>query len=299
MRNDTKLDYHERMLRVLLHIQNHLDETLPLEELAKVARFSPFHFHRLFRAMVGESVKEYVRRLRLERAALRLTTSRRSVIAIALDAGYDTHESFTRAFRNMFDNSPSEYRKSGRGRSASGVFQKSAIPPWERNCSDSTDSGDDIVEVRLEKRKPVRVAFVRHVGAYSDCGKAWETLCGFASQQGWFSPDMLWIGISHDDPDVTSPDKLRYDACMPVGDDFVPTGEIGVQEIVGGEYAVVTHRGPYSNLIHTYRQFFGEWLPNSGRELRFSPGFEIYRNDPCATPPEQLVTDIFIPLEAN
>jgi AraC family transcriptional regulator len=276
-----------------------LDDDLSVEKLAKVALFSPFHFHRLFRAMVGESVNEYVRRIRLERAAHQLTFSRRTVITIAFDAGYDTHESFTRAFRNMFGYSPNQYRKRYRGQKTSDVSRQSAFPPWERKHIDNTDSGESSMEVRLEQRQPTRVAFVRHVGPYSDCCKAWETLCQFASRHGLFSPQTQMIGIGHDDPDVTSPDKLRYDACLTVGDAFTPTGEIGVQEIPGGLYAVTTHRGPYSGLIDTYRDFYGKWLPNSGQELGTTPGFELYRNASDTTPPEELLTDVFIPLVGN
>src|SRR5262245_60251655 len=111
MRADTEHAYKERILRVLVHIQEHLDEALPLEALARVACFSPHHFHRIFGAMVGESVKEHVRRLRLERAAYRLQFSDQPVTGIALDAGYETHESFIRAFRAMFGTSPSGFRK--------------------------------------------------------------------------------------------------------------------------------------------------------------------------------------------
>lgn len=160
----------------------------------------------------------------------------------------------------------------------------------------TTEIGGDAVEVRFETREPVRVAFVRHVGPYRGCGEAWEKLCGFAAGQGWFSPEILAIGISHDDPGVTEPDKLRYDACLSVDDQFTPAGEIGVQEIPGGEYAVVTHRGPYENLEETYRRVYREWVPASGRELRDAPCFEIYRNNPTTTPAEQLVTEIYIPL---
>jgi AraC family transcriptional regulator len=294
MRDDTRIDYHERMLRVLLHIQTHLDEDLSLDTLAKVAFFSPFHFHRLFRAMVGESASEYVRRLRLERAAHQLSFSRRAVIAVALDAGYDSHESFTRAFRGLFDCSPSEYRKKRRGWMASVASRQSVIPPWERNKMNNVINGDNLMEVRLEKRQPMRVAFARHIGPYKDCGKAWESICKFAGQNGLMSADTMWIGISHDHPDVTAPEKLRYDACLPVGENVVATGDIGIQEIAGGEYAVMTHRGPYENLNNTYRWFFGEWLPASGRELGNSPGFEVYRNSPDSTAPEQLLTDIYI-----
>ena len=105
------------------------------------------------------------------------------------------------------------------------------------------------------------------------------------------------LGISHDDPDVTPADKIRYDACISVDESFQPEGEVGVQGIEGGEYAVVTHRGPYEKLSETYAWICGKWLPGSGRELRPTPGFELYRNSPQDTAPEDLVTDIHLPLE--
>ena len=114
MRESTVEDYQQRLLRVLLHIQNHLDASLALDELADVAHFSPFHFHRIFRGMIGESVKEHVRRLRLERAAHRLRFTGQPVTEIAFDAGYQQHEAFTRAFRAMFEQSPTEFRKTHR-----------------------------------------------------------------------------------------------------------------------------------------------------------------------------------------
>src|SRR5262249_47959911 len=117
MRSVTEQAYKQRILRVLVHIQEHLDEDLPLEGLARIACFSPHHFHRLCGAMVGESVKEHVRRLRLERAAYRLQYGNQPVTGIAFDAGYETHESFTRAFRAMFGTSPSCFRRRQRERS--------------------------------------------------------------------------------------------------------------------------------------------------------------------------------------
>src|SRR5262249_26256763 len=107
MKASTEQDYRERIVRTLVYIQGRLDEELELAELAGVAAFSPFHFHRIFRGLVGESVKEYVRRLRLERAARCLKQESRPVTEIALQAGFETHESFTRAFTAMFGESPS------------------------------------------------------------------------------------------------------------------------------------------------------------------------------------------------
>src|SRR5215471_3560234 len=125
MRDTTIQDYQSRILKVLVHIQKSLDSPVSLEELAAIASFSPFHFHRVFRGMVGESVKEHVRRLRLERAAHRLRFTGKPVTELAFEAGYETHESFTRAFHTMFGESPTEFRNNHRavahGATPSGV----------------------------------------------------------------------------------------------------------------------------------------------------------------------------------
>src|SRR5262245_28331800 len=147
----TNLTYRQRVLTVQLYIQEHLDEELPLDRLARVAHFSPFHFHRLFRALVGETVTEYVRRLRLESAAVALKNSDRTVLQVALDAGYGTHEAFTRAFRQMFGVAPTEFR-AGQN------------PLYIHKEPDAMTTAAPAHEVRIEEVPPRRVAFIRHVG---------------------------------------------------------------------------------------------------------------------------------------
>lgn len=296
MRAKTEGDYRKRILRVLVHLQEHLDEPIALEELAAVAGFSPYHFHRIFRGLVGESVKEHLRRLRLERAAHRLQFSRRSLLALALEAGYETHESFTRAFRARFGMTPSAYRRQATRRPPPEGDDQGPALAWE-TISLQEKEGELAVEVTIQELRPMRVAFVRHVGPYADCGAAWDELCAWAARQGQLGPNTRFLGIGYDDPEITPADKIRYDACVTVEGEVVPEGAVGVQEIAGGEYAVVVHRGPLEGLKETYRQLFRDWVPQSGRELRSAPCFELYRNDPATTPPEELRTEIYLPLE--
>lgn len=298
MRPDTYASYKERILRVLLHIQGHLDEAISLDELAGVAHFSPYHFHRVFQGMVGEGVMEHVRRLRLERAAQRLKLTDQTIIRIAFDAGYETHESFTRAFTAMFGEAPSRFREIHAAmplaKAPSGVHYRS-----QDRLEDfaSINTGGAQMDVRTETIAPIRVAFMRHVGPYAACGATWDRLCQWAGPRGLFGPQTVFIGISHDDPQVTPPDRIRYDACFTVDETFVPEGEVGVQEIRGGRYAVAIHRGPYEKLGETYARLCGEWAPAHGQELSAAPCFEIYRNDPKTTPPEELIVEIHMPLE--
>jgi AraC family transcriptional regulator len=252
------------MLRVMLYVQEHLDEELSLEHLAGVACFSPFHFHRIFRGITGEPVKEYVRRLRMERAARRLKTGGEAVVRVALDAGFDSHEGFTRAFHARFGQAPSAWREGHAAR-----------------------------VVRLPAR---RAAFVRHVGPYGEVGEAWGRLFAAAGRAGLFGPGMELFGILHDDPEITEPAKLRYDAAVLLGREFAGSGEVGVVELPAREYATCRHVGPYELLGETYAALCGQWLPWSGREPGDAPGLEFYRNDPRNAAASELITDIFVPL---
>ena len=291
MKPATEQDYHQRIVRTLVYIQRHLDEELELDELASVAAFSRFHFHRVFRGMVGESLKEYIRRLRLERAAQALKRGDASITELALTAGFETHESFTRAFGAMFGVSPSGYRAAHRPapESASGSHLDDV------SGYHAPDYGEPL-PVDVNELAPVRILFLRHVGPYSQVGATWGRLMSWAGMRGLLGPQMRMIGIVYDDPDVTPADKIRYDAAIVVNRSIEPEGEFGVTEIPGGPYAVFTHRGPYETLGQTYQCFFGGWLPKSGRELRDSQAFEEYLNSPMNSRPEDLLTRIHVPL---
>ena len=296
MKKSTEKLYLRRIMHVLVHIQKNLDNEMSLEELAKIAHFSQYHFHRIFRGLVGESLQEHIRRLRLERAASYLKYTEKAVTDIAFDAGYQTHEAFSRAFRQAFNSSPSEFRSNNTFVTQIG---KTSVH-YKDNVQENDITiliGDEKMDVEIKTIEPMRVAFVRHVGPYDQVGIAWEKLCMYLGKEGLIGPQSRFIGICYDDPEVTAPEKIRYDACVTVDDNFVPPEDIAVQTIGGGEYAVTTHLGPYNKLGETYSKLYGQWLVNSGREFRSEPCMEFYLNDPDGTEPEDLVTDICLPLK--
>jgi len=152
------------------------------------------------------------------------------------------------------------------------------------------------MNVEIKTLKPMRVAMMRHIGPYNEVGEVWDRFLTLMGKDGYLGGNPMMLGICHDDPEVTPQNRIRYDACLAVDEEFVSSGEIGVQTVAGGEYAVTTHTGPYSGLGKTYAEFLGQWLPRSGRELSNAPCFEVYVNDPHGTPAEELLTDIYAPL---
>lgn len=290
MKPTTESEYKRRITKVLVHIEENLREPLPLEELARVASFSPYHFHRVFRGMTGESVKEHIRRLRLEAAAQRLKRGDAPVTEIAFETGYEAHESFTRAFQSRFGCAPSEFRKRAREGSAVEVAT-------DLGATASPESpARPPLEVEIVELSPLTVGFVRHVGPYPEVGTTWQKLMGFAMARGLFGHGTQMIGLCHDDPEVTAPDKLRYDACIHVTPSTQPEGEFGVQEIAGGPYARALHVGPYDTLGDAWARLAGEWLPAKRYEPDAKPGFEVYRNSPMNTAPDALETVLHLPL---
>lgn len=284
-RPETKTDYQASIMRVMLLIQARLDAPPSLDEVAAVAAFSPYHFHRLFTAYTGESLSAFVRRLRLERAANRLRQTFDAITEIALDAGYETPANFSKAFKQQFGQSPSEYRAENHLLDTA-VFQQSRTqePPK--------------MTPKIVNLEPQTVLFVRKTGPYSEASAAaFAALMPFAYRHKLINPATQMIGISHDSPDITDPDRLRYDACLTLDQAIEPQGEVGVQTIAGGRYALFIHKGAYEQFDETYRLIFGQWLAHSGERLRDVPIFERYLNrDPRRTKPENLRTEIYIPL---
>ncbi|MBI9112971.1 GyrI-like domain-containing protein [Maridesulfovibrio ferrireducens] len=287
--------YNERMMDVLLYIQKNLDLELPSEELAEAACFSIVHFHRIFKGMTGESLKEHIRRLRLEKAAYKLCYENDTIINISLDAQYESPETFSRAFKKMFRLPPSDYRLKSRElaspRVSSGIYYSPAPLPKTLTINGSPIT----LKVDVREREDISVAFIRHIGSYFEVGKAWEKLCGWAALKKLLNSQTEFIGICYDDPSVTPLGKIRYDASISTSGSIMPEGEIGTQIVSGGKYAVGTHYGPYEGLQSAYREFYGKWLPTSSYQLKNNiPSFEKYINTPEDTAPKDLITEIYL-----
>ena len=288
--SDPQPTYRGRILRVLLHIEEHLDGDLSRDRLAAVACFSPFHFHRLFTAFTGETLHKYIRRLRLERALHRLAYSDDAVVNIALGAGFETHEAFTRAFRQAFDMSPTEWRSRVDDRDPFVVLQA-------RPTVNPPSIGDLNMNVRIENLPAKRIAFLRHIGPFAGVGEKFQQLMAWAGPKGLFGPQTQVLGIYHDNPEVTDEQKLRSDAAVTVHDGTTAEGDVQIGEIAGGDYAIATHRGSYAGLAESYRWLYGVWLPQSGRVPADAPCFERYVNNAAETPEDELITEIHLPLQ--
>ena len=290
-------DYQERILRVLTHIQEHLDEALDLEELARVACFSSFHFHRIFGAMTGETIADHVRRLRLERAAMELRSGAKQVIQVALDAGYEAHAAFTRAFKAAYGVSPVEFRRAtgpiAIRDAPSGVHFRPGVPLITFNTNHITTK---VMKVITKKIKPMRVAYLRHVGPYEDTRQTWFDLTARLSADKQVRKRSVFIGIGHDDPSVTPAAELRYDACITVDGDYEPKKPVEVQTIVGGDYAVAKNC-PVGKIKDAYKYLFGKWLARSSRELRPVPSFIAWVDAYKEVVPGTWRVDIYLPLQ--
>jgi AraC family transcriptional regulator len=283
-RPETLSDYQQRIILVLVYIDEHFNEQLALDDLARIACFSPYHFHRIFQAFIGEPLYAYIKRLRLENAAVNLRSTGLSVTDIAFKSGYETPAAFAKAFRERFGVTPTGFRtKNGK---ISGDKQ-------------STQTTEEIMEPEIRRLEDQKVLFVRRTGNYGQAAaEAWKTLMKHAFWRMMTTRSVKFIGISRDDPKLTEESKLRYDACMTVKEGVNAKGELGVQTLRGGKYAVFLHEGSYEKFNETYDLIFSEWLPRSGYKLRETPCYELYLNkNPNRTKPENLRTEIHIPIE--
>jgi AraC family transcriptional regulator len=269
------------MHRVVEHIDQHLDEPLELETLAGVAHFSPFHFHRLFSAWMGETLGEYVRRRRLEIAAQRLVSQPAvPVLQVALSVGFASAEAFARAFKTRFGSAPSSWRvseDSNRGQANRKPDQAAAQARRKDEVSKYLQEAS--MNVKLVDRQPTTVAYLRHVGPYGpELSDFWQ-----ATVYPWMQTNHLLgrprYGISLDDPGITAPEKCRYDAAVEVEPGFIGAGQHLTTSIPGGKYAAASFRGTGAELGDAWMALLRDWLPGSGLQLDARPLFEYYGPD--------------------
>jgi AraC family transcriptional regulator len=298
MKPATRSSYRQSVQAALEFVVANLDEALDLARLAAIAGLSPFHFHRVFKGMTGETPLELVRRLRLERAAARLVGTDLGITRLAFEAGFETHEAFSRAFRLAYGTSPTGFRRRRHPRyqiaASCGVHYLAAGPVA---AFVPRDTGGGAMEVEIRESSSRRVATVRHLGPYNQISRAFARLGAIGGPAGLFRhPEAAMIALYHDDPETTAPEVLRSDAGVIVPDAVPLPPGLDEQRIPAGRFATVLHRGPYQLLGDVWARFLGEWLPASGHRIGAAPSFELYRNDPTMTPEQRLETEIWISL---
>jgi AraC family transcriptional regulator len=284
----SKQIHKERMNKVVQHIESNLSAGINISELAKLACYSEFHFHRLFRSYVGESVYAYRKRLLLERAIKLLLYSSDSITDIAFKSGYDNQASFNKAFKNLYSYTPSQVRK-----------QSVALQPLKIELRQNMT-----IKPEIKTIKDINVISARETGSYPEAApKAWGRVMKFAYGNRLMNKEVRSIGISHDDPSVTAPEQIRYDACVDIdadlkSPDLKNNDNLEKKTIAAGKYAMFLHKGAYENFAQTYSYIFNDWLPENDYQVSDDKTcFEIYLNrDPRKTKPENLKTEIYIPL---
>jgi len=232
------------LLPVLVRIQSGLDTDLRTATLARDAGLSESTLHRRLREITGETPRRHVERLRLERGATQLMLRRSTILEVALDNGFASHEVFTRAFRRHFGQSPSEWRH----RQTAGDLGQHDRQPGLSEAAE----GVSLSRTRLIEMRSLDVAFVRHIGPYDQVdGGSWAHISDRLAELG-HGVDGLPLSISHDSPAITPPERLRFDAAWTIDLPLPPDGGLGQQTIPGGTFAVTTYVGPFALLGLAY-----------------------------------------------
>ncbi len=278
------VDYHERIGRITAHIHEHFAAPLSLEHLAELAHLSPFHCHRVYHALLGETIASTVRRLRLQRASGYLANTTLAVAGIARKCGYPNVQSFARAFSAAYGLSPSDYRKRG-GHTL--FAAREPAPP-----------GGYVVEVR--EVASVTLAGVDHRGSYLGVGKAFNAAYARLAALDLINPQTRWLAVYYDDPFAVPEAQLASRAGLSLPATVDASAELPVPlkrfTLGGTRCAVLRHQGPYAAMRAAYKWLFGHWLVKSGYEAADLPVFEEYLNNPSQVASAQLLTDIYLPL---
>lgn len=290
MRNDPEAaasappDYVARVNRAIDHIVRHLDQPLRLDAVSAAAGFSPFHFHRVFKALLGETLNQFVKRQRLEHALYLMSHApRRSLTDVALACGFASSSDFSRSFRQRYGSAPSAFDlqafRQSRREAFDALMARAGGPPLITQLPPGENP--DGFEVRLRDLPARTVAYVRVLDPYRPgaAQAACERLLAWADARGL--ADNPWLGYMWDEPEIVALADCRYDVAVVV-DAVEPAGEIGRFDFPPMRVAEVTVRGDIALEARAIDWLYKTWLPRSGHVPDDQPAFEAWAGRPFA-----------------
>lgn len=304
MRAPRSRSYQSRLDRVIDYVHENLQQRLTAEQLADVACFSRFHFHRVFTATMGETPGVFVRRARLERAARLMQASpRRRIGSIAMEVGFSSFSDFSRVFRRHYGVAPSRWdRRSRLEWEPSGSGADALLPS---PCADD-DLGDD-PEPALVQMPETSLAYVRVTDPTADgsLARGYERLRRWLRSNGLPVPGdeagpvpgEALLGMSWDDDERTPPHLLRYDFACPVPPGIRGSDGISLRTLPPLLCVSARATGGLGRVARTWDFLYGSWLPSSKWEPYHLPAFERFHRQPGEGGWDVWDLDCCIPLE--
>ena len=289
MRTDTKNSYLESINKAIAFIESNSTTDIQLKDIATQAALSQYHFHRVFKSLTGDTTKDFLTRLRLEKAALKLKHSQNDIGQIAFDCGYQNHETFTRAFKDYFGLTPLEYRNS--------IAELTTNKQNEYGKANIDLNALNVQGPVIKTIPDLHLAYIRHTGSYDKVGSSFQKLMFWAATHLVLKLKPVTIGIVHDNPDLTSEQYTRFDACVLLSKEIKPSGEIGYKKIEGGKFAVFTYKGAYEGFYPVYDYIYNVCLFDNKFDLADKPALEWYIKSPPFYKPENFVTDFYVPIK--
>jgi AraC family transcriptional regulator len=281
---------------LLIGVQSNPERDVSLASLAAEHGYSPTHFHRIFTDVVGETPKAHVERIRLERAAYRLSVTKESVLDIALSIGFQSHEAFTRAFKRRFNYTPSAWRQlSIEGQKA-----------WFKANKVRKPDGSALSDVSYLTLKPMTLFAMRRMGQYGTFGLPdWE---GGPSDWSPLLDELLrrklpfrklGMMFCYDSPRLTPPHLQAMDACVPLlkATGAPRKGNVRRLDFVGGLYGAIEHRGTVATLENAYRTLAFTIVKSGRFVLKEDPPLEILREVGIDGDPDRHLNEIYLPVE--
>lgn len=293
--------YIQRINAVIGYVRENLNEDLSLDALARVAGFSPFHFHRLFKSITEETVNEMVTRLRLERAAALLrSTPALSVTDAAFACGFKSASVFSRSFKKQYGLNARQWDRQRPLKNSKNGQVPDGFPRYTLEALSDFAEQDEF-EVQIRSLSQQRLAYIRVYDSYHGFGKiveAYERLVTWYCRQGGNLADTTLYGMSQDDPEVTPLHLCRFDWCLAVPADWQAEGEVSIVTFPACQVAMIRCLGDIGQEYRALQYLFRYWLPRSRYQPANLPGMEIYRRQPIELGWETFDIDCAIPVVA-
>ncbi len=299
---EIQADYKNRINRVFEFIDKNLDSDLSLNTISEIAFFSPFHFHRIFKFITGETLNEYVTRRRIEKSAMDLLHNNNSTTEIAHKFGFSDNSSYSRAFKKYYGVSPTEFRKQNPNR-------LSKIRQLESKNGQEYPDHDKYIciinnlknwikmnaKIEIKEMPKMDLAYVSSIGP-QNLESAYQKLMKWATPQNLMNEQAKMVTIYHDSFKITEPNKVRMSASILLNKTVEADGEIGQTSIEAGKFIVGSFEIGSNEFEKSWTGLF-LWMNENGYKKADRNPFEIYQNNFNEHPERKAIVDFYIPIE--